>query len=319
MTTTIDHELPMILTEVTVAAVERLSPSFVRLELADRALADFGVDGCLYDQRIKIVFPNAVGDLPSLTAGPAWYADWLSQPDDRRGHMRTYTVREVRGSGPDTRLVVDFVLHTAPGRTGPGSSWASAARPGDRVLITAPRRGVEYGGIEFDPVGARELLLVADETAVPALCGILRDLGPGARGVAFAEVPEAGDVVPVTAPEGVQLVWLPRDGAAHGILQIDAVRRHLRLPPVVDLVDDRQVDPDLWETPRHSSAGEPLGEDSGPGRTASVGELTGLYAWIAGESRVVTTLRRALVNELGLPRSQVAFMGYWREGVAMRS
>ncbi|MEA5119320.1 MAG: SIP domain-containing protein, partial [Propionicimonas sp.] len=42
----------------------------------------------------------------------------------------------------------------------------------------------------------------------------------------------------------------------------------------------------------------------------------GLYAWIAGESGVVTTLRRHLVRDLGLARSQVAFMGYWRIGRA---
>jgi NADPH-dependent ferric siderophore reductase len=34
---------------------------------------------------------------------------------------------------------------------------------------------------------------------------------------------------------------------------------------------------------------------------------------------MVTTLRRALVNELEVDRSRVAFMGYWRRGVAMRS
>ena len=48
-------------------------------------------------------------------------------------------------------------------------------------------------------------------------------------------------------------------------------------------------------------------------------DLDGLYAWIAGESGVVTTLRRHLVKELGMDRRQVAFMGYWRRGVAMRS
>ena len=31
---------------------------------------------------------------------------------------------------------------------------------------------------------------------------------------------------------------------------------------------------------------------------------------------MVTALRRALVGELGLDRRQVAFMGYWRRGVA---
>ncbi|MDP3892553.1 SIP domain-containing protein, partial [Nocardioides sp.] len=48
-------------------------------------------------------------------------------------------------------------------------------------------------------------------------------------------------------------------------------------------------------------------------------DLDGLYAWIAGEAGVVTGLRRHLVKELGIDRHQVAFMGYWRQGVAMAS
>jgi NADPH-dependent ferric siderophore reductase len=48
-------------------------------------------------------------------------------------------------------------------------------------------------------------------------------------------------------------------------------------------------------------------------------EYDGLYAWIAGEAKVVTGLRRALVKDLGIDRHQVCFMGYWRVGVAMKS
>ena len=74
------------------------------------------------------------------------------------------------------------------------------------------------------------------------------------------------------------------------------------------------MDPDLWETPTYSSSGEEL---DGP---VTVGhDVAGIYAWIAGESRMVTTLRRCLVNEVEMDRRQVAFMGYWRHGVAMRS
>ena len=51
------------------------------------------------------------------------------------------------------------------------------------------------------------------------------------------------------------------------------------------------------------------------GETAHTDDL---YVWIAGESKVVTGLRRVLVNDLGLDRRQVAFMGYWRVGVSMR-
>jgi len=40
------------------------------------------------------------------------------------------------------------------------------------------------------------------------------------------------------------------------------------------------------------------------------------YAWLAGESGIITGLRRHLVKEVGLSRKQVSFMGYWRRGRA---
>ena len=123
--------------------MERLSPSFVRVELGGPALADFGVDGPLYDLRIKLVFPNDAGELPSFVgADESWWDTWLELPESERGHMRTYTVRAVRGAGADTRMVVDLVLHPADGEPGPGSAWAEQASVGDRLVTMAPRRGV---------------------------------------------------------------------------------------------------------------------------------------------------------------------------------
>ena len=46
--------------------------------------------------------------------------------------MRTYTIRDVRGSGVDTTIVVDIVLHLEGDQVGPGSNWAADAAPGDR-------------------------------------------------------------------------------------------------------------------------------------------------------------------------------------------
>ncbi|MCZ7460149.1 siderophore-interacting protein [Streptomyces sp. WMMC940] len=40
------------------------------------------------------------------------------------------------------------------------------------------------------------------------------------------------------------------------------------------------------------------------------------YAWIAGESGSVKALRRHLVNERGLDRRRVTFVGYWRKGLS---
>jgi len=311
------HQLPMILAEIEAVTVERLSPTYVRVEFGAPQLADLGVDGPFYDQRIKLILPNDRGELSSFEgADESWFATWREIPPAERGHMRTYTIREVRGSGPQTTIVVDFVLHGADGATGPGSAWASTARPGDRLVTLAPRRGVPFGGIEFAPGNARHILLAADETAVPAVCSILEDLLDGTRGTAFLEVPEVGDVLDVRVPDGMEVVWLPRSGAGLGDRLHPAVLEHLGtpVPGRIEVPEDEILD-DLWETPTWSSSGEAVD----PAVTTVGHDLDGIYAWIAGESGVVTGLRRHLVKDLGIDRHQVAFMGYWRQGVAMRS
>ena len=318
MSTVTSRPLPMLVAEVEVVRVERLSPTFVRVHLGGDALADFGTDGPLLDQRIKLVLPHEGGRLPSLAAvDESWFDGWLDRPVEERGHLRTYTVRDRVGTGPDTRILVDFALHAGDGDLGPGARWAGSAAVGDRLVVLGPRRGVPYGGIEFEPGTAERLLLAGDETAVPAICSILSGLPADAVGAAFLEVPRAADVQPVAHPEGVGVVWLPRDGAEHGGPLHAAVLEHLGAAPAEPrgTFGDDDVDPDLWETPTYSSSGEEVDRP-----VAVVGhDLAGTYAWIAGEATVVTALRRALVGELGMDRRQVAFMGYWRRGVAMRS
>lgn len=311
------HSLPLLLDEVEVVQVEQISPSFVRLELGAPCLADFGVDGPLYDQRIKLIFPHGDGPLPSFEgADETWFSTWLDRPVEERGHMRTYTVRGVRGSGAETRVVVDIVVHTEDhGDVGPGCEFAIRAKAGDRLLLMGPKKGVPYGGIEFTPGTARRVLLAGDETAVPAISAILEQLPADASVAAFLEVPRPEDVLAVDHPEGFTVRWLPRGDRPHGVLLHQAVVDHLGVDVPLPEVTEDEIDPDLWETPVYSSSGEEIDEP-----VAEVEHrLADLYAWIAGESKVVTGLRRALVSELGMDRRQVAFMGYWRRGVAMRS
>lgn len=304
--------LPFLLTEVEVRRVERLTPAFVRVELGADELAHFGVDGPTWDQRVKLIFPGACGRVPSFDGvnEDNWHSTWTSMPEDERGHMRTYTIRDVVGSGVDTRLVIDLVLHLADGASGPGSLWAAAAQVGDRIGLLAPRRGVPFGGIEFTPGAASRLLFAADETAVPAVASIMADLPVDAAGSAYLEVPSSDDIQEFPTPAGVRVIWLPRNELPHGHRLCQAVLTLFgiegRWEPVVE------VDPELWETPTYSSSGEEVD-------TVGAGPTTNLYAWIAGESGAVTTLRRHLVRDAGLDRRQVAFMGYWRQGVAMRS
>lgn len=308
-------------------AADRVSPSFVRIELGGRALADFGVDGPLHDQRIKVIFPSAVGTLPDFTgADESWWTSWMEIPEHERGSMRTYTIRDVLGHGADTRLVVDVVTHHGHGDQhadaldGVGNAWAQQAAVGQRLIVMAPRRGHDFGGIEWSPGAATRLLLAGDETALPAIRGILRDLPADASGAAFIEVPVDADVPDdVASPNGVSVTLLPRNGSPRGEGLHAAVLAQLTgdaSSETITVADD-EIDPDLWETPVYSSSGEAVAETT----TVPTGDTAyaGLYAWIAGESRVVTGLRRKLVTDLGLGRNQVAFMGYWREGVSMRS
>jgi NADPH-dependent ferric siderophore reductase len=132
-------------------------------------------------------------------------------------------------------------------------------------------------GIEWRPGEARSLLLAGDETAVPAICGILERLDGSATGQVFLEVPSLEDAQPVRVPDGVTVTWLARHGQPHGERLSEAVR--------------------------HWAAGHP-----------PLHGAFGLYAWLAGEAGTVKGLRRFLVREAGLDRSQVAFMGYWRAG-----
>jgi len=305
-----------LIARVAVRSVRRLSSSFARIELAGSELADFGVDGPTYDQRIKIIFPGPSGRLPQLRPD-AWWQDFQALPQDQRCSMRTYTIRSVTDVAPGTEpgFVVDFVLH--PGAHGPGSDWASEAGPGDELLVVVPRKGESGGGIEWaPPADAHRLLLVGDETAVPAVASILESLPADAVGTAVLEVPAADDAQELRAPAGVDVRWCVRDQSPIGSRSITEVARVLGAgsPPPADEAEPDRVEPDLWETPVYSSSGEQLDPSSGE----QLGATDGSYAWVAGESGMVTALRRYLVKELGMDRRQVAFMGYWRRGVAMR-
>ena len=291
--------------DTVVTATRRLGPSMVRLTLGAPDLASFGTAGD--DQRIKFVLPQQHGSdvMDLLVPGEDWYTAYCALADDVRPYLRTYTVRAAR---PDRAEVdVDVVLHGVDdGHAGPAATWAAAAVPGDRLVLLGPDRpgrgrlwGVEWA----PPATAHTLLLAADETAVPAVGAILEGLAPGRRVVALLEVPEVGDEQDLRVPAGVTVRWLPRAGRARGELLVPAVHAALCELGIArsgarEDVEDVDVDAEpLWEVP-------------------AVDATAGCYAWLAGEAGVVKQLRRHLVTDLGVPRNEVAFMGYWRLGVA---
>jgi NADPH-dependent ferric siderophore reductase len=197
-----------------VVRTERISPNLVRVTLAGESVADFPLHG--FDQWFRLFLPQESGatsfDLPERvdTLG---YLRYLRM-GATRPHMRNYTVRELR---PRTgELDVDFVVH---GDEGVATRWVTRTRPGDRVALIDQGRGYDI------PDGTEAHLLVGDETALPAIAGILRDLPRDARGDAWIEVADTGDAQETGAPEGVAVHWVARPpGSRPGATVLDAVR-----------------------------------------------------------------------------------------------
>lgn len=317
--------------EAEVTAIEDLSPTFRRLTLSGPGMEGFGIDHHPQDLRFKLIIPPGGGepvfDLPAFLADhedPAlsWYQAWLQIDENLRGSMRTYTVREWRDA--ERELIVDMVLHaSATGDGGPAGDWAANAEIGSRLHMIGPARDAPRGrgGIEFVPGAAEHLLLVGDETAVPAIASILDSLShPPYRsgaltGQVILEVPDARDILELSGPPGIDVSWHVRDGHDHGVLMSAAVRRSLQhAPGVTDApaeLDDIDIDAQiLWDVPRALSSAARSSTATTPSTERP------FYAWIAGEAGAVKEIRRYLVRDVGIDRRQVAFMGYWRKGRA---
>lgn len=160
--------------ELTVVSTERVGPHLVRVVLTGDSLADFGAAEHT-DAYVKLRFTDADGD--PLT--------------------RTYTVRAVDREA--RLLTIDFVTHGDVGHAGP---WAQQAKGGDRIVLSGPGSGYAP-----DP-DAGWHLLAGDLSAVPAIAASLEAMPAGASGVALLEVEDRGDVIPLRAPEHVDVQWL---------------------------------------------------------------------------------------------------------------
>ncbi|MFT8705381.1 siderophore-interacting protein [Bifidobacterium aquikefiricola] len=309
-----------------------LSPSFVRLVFEGDDLVNFGTDG--FDQRMKLLLPldgNRWGDpdmcSPQAVQQGSWWERWCALPPKDRNPMRTYTIRAI--DPQSCQLTVDCVLHANPG---PAGAFAQRAQPGDEIFVIGPDAHSIHSaeGIDFHPGDAKHLLLIGDETAVPGIGGILSSLHQASwhgQGMVLLEIPYQEDIAALKQTEGFRnaedlgltVDWVARSQSCHateptierGASLITRMRKYAATNQTMlnpgrasangaasqsSALEDVDVDKDLlWETP-----------ESATGRS--------FYSWMAGEASVIRTLRRMIVQQFGVNRSAVAFMGYWRAG-----
>ncbi|MCX8454230.1 siderophore-interacting protein [Paenarthrobacter ureafaciens] len=202
---------------LTVLRKEQLSPHMIRIIAGGPGFKDYAHNEYV-DRYVKIVFPQPGVDyeLPL----DLW-AIRESMPREQWPHTRTYTLRWVNLEAQE--LAIDFVVHGDEGLAGP---WAAAAEPGDALTFTGP------GGAYNPAPDADWYLFAGDDAAIPAIAASIEALAPEARGVAFLEVDSADDVLQITAPAGVELHWLQRNGVPAGSseLLLEALRT-MEWPP----------------------------------------------------------------------------------------
>jgi NADPH-dependent ferric siderophore reductase len=198
---------PSGLVHTSVVRRELVTPHIVRVTFGGGDLENFEFQG--FDQWFRLAVPAHGGadrfdNLPEkFTLGG--YLKYLTLPSGTRPVIRNYTARFFRPEVAE--LDVDFVVHGTEGIAGP---WAAAVEPG------TPGAEVAFidQGCGWKPVPHDEVLLVADESGLPAAAGILRDLPRDARGHAVIELFDLADKQETDAPAGVEVHWVVRDPAS---------------------------------------------------------------------------------------------------------
>jgi len=143
-----------VLRRLQVRAAQRVVPNIVRVTLTGAPLVGFASAGPT--DHLKVFFPDpATGILTLPEAGP----DGLRRGAEGVVISRDYTPRAFRPGPHGGELDLDIVTH---GLEGPASAWAALAKTGDELAVAGPR------GSRLVPEGVERLLIVADETALPA-------------------------------------------------------------------------------------------------------------------------------------------------------
>ncbi|KRF19786.1 hypothetical protein ASG90_20385 [Nocardioides sp. Soil797] len=184
--------------EVVVLERRQLTPKMVRLTLGGPDMDGF--ESHIADEHCKLVFPDAdTGE----TRAPVQDGARLAWPSPFPT-CRDYTIR--RYDAVAGEIDIDFVVHAG----GVASEWAQSCEIGSTVWLAGPRPAMVV------PPEFGFLVLLGDETALPAIGRWLSEMPADARGVVAVEIDGPAEEQELPVPAGVTLTWLHRDGAAPG-------------------------------------------------------------------------------------------------------
>lgn len=236
----------MIASILTVKRTEYLSPHYLRVTLTGDDVKEYkdltvGVNN-------KIFLPAEDGEIYF---------------DPGKSIRRTYTHRGI--DLDKNEMIIDFVAH---GDSGPASAWVIKALPGDKLGVA-----MKDANLKLYPQ-ADWYLLVADATGIPVVASILESLPPTAKGIAFIEVLNKKEEIPLETAADIQINWIHHDTPGSDSPLAAAVRT------------------------------EALPDKSS----------TNVFGYVAAEFTTVKEVRSYLRNERGWEKEELHAYAYWKHG-----
>lgn len=203
--------LPHNFHEATVVAVTDVTPNMRRMTFRCADVAPF-IGGNMH---ARLLVPPK-GRTP---VWPHYRADGrLGWPEgDDALLVRVYTIRAVDADRGE--LLVDFLQHASQGVATPGADFARDARPGDEVALLGPGGG----GLP----ASSSILMVGDESALPAIARIAAEVPHGTKMQAIIEVADQNEEQLLPTNGTLEVRWLHRAGypAGSGKALVEAARK----------------------------------------------------------------------------------------------
>jgi NADPH-dependent ferric siderophore reductase len=195
-----------------VEKVER-SPRLLRITLTGDGLRSLVVDQPAASIRLLVPAPDDDG-----LEMPTWDGNEFLLADGSRPLLRTFT--PLRVDNERGRMDVEIVRHDG----GAISGWAETAAPGDRAAVSGPGRGFDL------PDGVTRLILLGDETALPAVGQLMEWVPAGVDVEAHVEVITGDAVVEMVGDHHDAVTWHVSVSDPPGSALVEVARSFADLP-----------------------------------------------------------------------------------------